>query len=333
MESIEQLRQDNVKLTERLNNAAKFFREQKAQIEALTKENENLKITNENLTATIQSKEKAHELLQNTYNEVFAEKEKITKQYKEQEKFETEVINVKVPELEERLKNTEKAYKELQSKYKENDEYRKSIDILQNTIKTYERKIDELENNNPEVQNLEEQLVNAEKAYKELRDKYKANDIAKGEAELKVENLQNEYTKKFEVQDKEIKELTEAGIDYVNQINTLKKKLAEDTKTLQDKYDNLEKIYNDLENQKLAADADYQGVLDMYQELQKEYERLRNERDIYSQSDDALAEITKILIEKGFVNKNDLTPQTGIKESGTAHRMGDNLESGKNVGV
>ena len=89
----------------------------------------------------------------------------------------------------------------------------------------------------------------------------------------------------------------------------------------------------DFENQKLAADADYQGILDMYQELQKEYERLRNERDIYSQSDDALAEIVKILIEKGLVNKNDLTPQTAIKESGTAHRMGDSLEGGKNVGV
>ena len=43
MDNIEQLKQDNAKLTERLNNAAKFFREQKAQIEALTKENEDLK--------------------------------------------------------------------------------------------------------------------------------------------------------------------------------------------------------------------------------------------------------------------------------------------------
>ena len=44
-------------------------------------------------------------------------------------------------------------------------------------------------------------------------------------------------------------------------------------------------------------------------------------------------EIAKILIEKGLVNKNDLTPQTNIKEMGTAHRMGDSLEGGKNVGV
>lgn len=45
MENIEQLKLDNAKLTERLNNAAKFFREQKAQIELLTKENEELKRT------------------------------------------------------------------------------------------------------------------------------------------------------------------------------------------------------------------------------------------------------------------------------------------------
>ena len=45
METIEQLQQDYAKLQGRLNNAAKFFREQKAQIEALTKENEELKRT------------------------------------------------------------------------------------------------------------------------------------------------------------------------------------------------------------------------------------------------------------------------------------------------
>ena len=43
MDNIEQLKQDNEKLQERLNNAAKFFRKQKAQIETLTKENTQLK--------------------------------------------------------------------------------------------------------------------------------------------------------------------------------------------------------------------------------------------------------------------------------------------------
>ena len=40
METIEQIKQEKDKLQERLNNAANFFREQKAKIEALTKENE-----------------------------------------------------------------------------------------------------------------------------------------------------------------------------------------------------------------------------------------------------------------------------------------------------
>ena len=233
MDNIEQLKQDNAKLQERLNNAAKFFREQKAQIETLTKENEELKRTpkeevvdvekwnalvteKENLSKKIetlqsqfnQSNEEVKKVtfardewiekyrkiekdieskdlyikeLQNTYNEVFAEKEKITKLFKEQEKFETEVINVKVPELEERLKNTEKAYKELQ-------------------------------------------------------DKYKANDIAKGEAELKVENLQNEYTKKFEEQE--------------------------------EKYNKLDKLYDDCENEKLAIQADYESLNNKYHTIE-----------------------------------------------------------------
>ena len=46
MEDIEQLKQDNAKLTERLNNAAKFFKDQKAQIDNLTKENKQLKDQN-----------------------------------------------------------------------------------------------------------------------------------------------------------------------------------------------------------------------------------------------------------------------------------------------
>ena len=89
MDNIEQLKQDNEKLKERLNNAAKFFRDQKAQIEALTKENEDLKeqvnvfknATNERgdemrksldkckeLEKTIESKDQAYQLLQDTYN-------------------------------------------------------------------------------------------------------------------------------------------------------------------------------------------------------------------------------------------------------------------------
>ena len=348
MENIEQLKQDNAKLTERLNNAAKFFREQKVQIEALTKENEELKRT-----------PKEEVIDTEKWNQLVAEKEKLQKQIEgyENERKSNEAYSddlnkqlnnyeLKLQKLESDIDSKDKAYKVLQDTYNEVfadynklkeqitqiDEYGKSIDHLQNTLKSYEHKIDELENNNPEVQKLEEQLVKAEKTIE--NDKLDYNKLNKEHKALNdtYNKLNNEYsdiyTKYNDLEQGRIK-----SEEQLNALNTLCSQFKEDNKALQDKYDNLEKICNDFENQKLAADADYQGILDMYQELQKEYERLRNERDIYSQSDDALAEITKILIEKGLVNKNDLTPQTAIKESGTAHRMGDSLEGGKNVGV
>ena len=341
MENIEQLKQDNAKLTERLNNAAKFFREQKAQIESLTKENEELKRT-----------PKEEVIDTEKWNKLVAEKENLQKQIEgyENERKSNEAYSddlnkqcdeyeLKLQKLESDIGSKDKAYKVLQDTYNEVfADYNKlkeeisQIDKLQNTIKTYERKIDELENNNPEVQKLEEQLVKAEKTIE--NDKLDYNKLNKEHKALNdtYNKLNNEYsdiyTKYNELEQGRIK-----SEEQLNALNTLCIQYKEDNKELQDKFDNLEKICNDFENQKLAADADYQGILDMYQELQKEYERLRNERDIYSQSDDALAEIAKILIEKGLVNKNDLTPQTAIKESGTAHRMGDSLEGGKNVGV
>jgi len=345
MENIEQLKQDNAKLTERLNNAAKFFREQKAQIELLTKENEELK-------AQINRTPQEEVIDTEKWNKLVTEKENLQKQIEgyENERKSNEAYSddlnkqcdkyeLKVQELEKNIESKDKAYKVLQDTYNEVfADYNKlkeeisQIDKLQNTIKTYERKIDELENNNPEVQKLEEQLVKAEKTIE--NDKLDYNKLNKEHEALNdtYNKLNNEYsdiyTKYNDLEQGRIK-----SEEQLNALNTLCIQYKEDNKELQDKFDNLEKICNDFENQKLAADADYQGILDMYQELQKEYERLRNERDIYSQSDDALAEIAKILIEKGLVNKNDLTPQTAIKESGTAHRMGDSLEGGKNVGV
>ena len=80
MGDIEQLKQDNAKLQERLNNAAKFFREQKAQIENLTKENDELKHDAESFNSlqesyenTIKSKDQDFKTLQDTYDKVFAE--------------------------------------------------------------------------------------------------------------------------------------------------------------------------------------------------------------------------------------------------------------------
>ena len=348
MENIEQLKQDNAKLTERLNNAAKFFREQKAQIESLTKENEELKrtpkeeiIDTEKWNKLVTEKENLQKQIEGYENE-----RKSNEAYSDDLNKQCNEYELKLQKLESNIDSKDKAYKVLQDTYNEVfsdynklkeqitqiDEYRKSIDHLQNTLKSYENKFDELEKYKAKF--TEEHMLYDD--LKKKHDNYKL-DYDKLNKEYKALNdtynkLNNEYsdiyTKYNDLEQGRIK-----SEEQLNALNTLCIQYKEDNKELQDKFDNLEKICNDFENQKLAADADYQGILDMYQELQKEYERLRNERDIYSQSDDALAEIAKILIEKGLVNKNDLTPQTAIKESGTAHRMGDSLEGGKNVGV
>ncbi len=341
MENIEQLKQDNAKLTERLNNAAKFFREQKAQIESLTKENEELKNDNNVKDDSIRLNNELLETVENLQKQIegYENERKSNEAYSDDLNKQCDEYELKLQKLESDIDSKDKAYKVLQDTYNEVfADYNKlkeeisQIDKLQNTIKTYEHKIDELENNNPEVQKLEEQLVKAEKTiendkldYNKLNKEYKAlNDT--------YNKLNNEYsdiyTKYNDLEQGRIK-----SEEQINTLNTLCIQYKEDNKELKDKFDNLEKICNDFENQKLAAECDYQGMLDMYQELQKEYERLRNERDIYSQSDDTLAEIVKILIDKGLVNKNEITPQMSIKETGTSHRMGDSLESGKNVGV
>ena len=141
MDNIEQLKQDNEKLKERLNNAAKFFRDQKAQIEALTKENEDLKeqvnvfknATNERgdemrksldkckeLEKTIESKDQAYQLLQDTYNEVFANCNKLKE------------ANTGLTEENKKLTALGIDY------VNQINDYKKSVDHLQNTLKSVE---------------------------------------------------------------------------------------------------------------------------------------------------------------------------------------------------
>lgn len=356
MENIEQLKQDNAKLTERLNNAAKFFREQKAQIESLTKENEELK-------AQINRTPQEEIISTEDWNKLVTEKENLQKQIEgyENERKSNEAYSddlnkqcdkyeLKVQELEKNIESKDKAYTVLQ------DTYNEVFTELEQFKKKYQARKEKevellktIEDNKIDYNKLDKEYKALNDTYNKLNNEYsdiytKYNDSEQGriKSEEQINALNtlciqfkednNDLKKKCDNYEKSFESLKSVQQTNEGLTNELKK-AVENNKELQDKFDNLEKICNDFENQKLAADADYQGILDMYQELQKEYERLRNERDIYSQSDDALAEIAKILIEKGLVNKNDLTPQTAIKESGTAHRMGDSLEGGKNVGV
>ena len=320
MDNIEQLKQDNAKLTERLNNAAKFFREQKAQIESLTKE-----------------------------------KEELEKKFKEQQDFEANNINKVVPELEEKLKGYENEFKSLNAV---NDDLNKQLDNYELKIQNLENTIDLKDKAHKVLQDTYNELfVENTKLKEDLENRIKqirATEKTYDEEQKKIIAARDEFITKYN-QSKEIieqlkkdnKESEEAAKkvmnSYENDLNTYKAKEIELTnkldesiknnKELQDKYDNLDKICNDFENQKLAWKGDYQGLAEMYYQLQKEYDRLSNQTDVYSQSDDTLAEIIKIMVDKGLVNTNEITPKTAIKESGTAHRMGDNLEGGKNIGV
>ena len=255
MENIEQLQQDNAKLQERLNNAAKFFREQKAQIESLTKENEilvektktyehkidnlennnddvqKLEIKIDELEKIITSKDQAYKVLQDTYNEVFAEKEKITKQYKEQEKFETDVINVKVPELEEKLHALQQTHDDLGVDYdKLNAKYNELLKEKDKQITMNESMVQSLAKTEADLDIVRKSNDEYRKAFEELQDKYKANDIAKGEAELRLENIQKEYTDKFKEQEEKLTKLNE--------------------------------LYDNCENEKLAIQNDYNTLSD-----------------------------------------------------------------------
>jgi len=255
MEDIEKLKQDNAKLQERLNNAAKFFREQKAQIESLTKENEilvektktyehkidnlennnddvqKLEIKIDELEKTITSKDQAYKVLQDTYNEVFAEKEKITKQYKEQEKFETDVINVKVPELEEKLHALQQTHDDLGVDYdKLNAKYNELLKEKDKQITMNESMVQSLAKTEADLDIVRKSNNEYKKAFEELQDKYKANDIAKGEAELRLENIQKEYTDKFKEQEEKLTKLNE--------------------------------LYDNCENEKLAIQNDYNTLSD-----------------------------------------------------------------------
>ena len=298
MEDIEQLKQNNEKLTERLNNAAKFFREQKAQIEALTKE-----------------------------------KEELEKKFKEQQDFEANNINTVVPQLEEKvthleevIKSKDQAYNVLQNTYNElfgentrnKEEIQKRIDQIRATEKTYDEEQKKIINARDEWMSKYRDL---EQKYKDIQqsneDKIKDILIAHKQEVTDVENQSKKVMESYETDIKKQKD----------EITALNIQLGETEETL----NKFNIRYENLENEKLAIQADFDNLQEKYNVLQQEYNILENKTEIYSTSDTVLAEVIKLLTDNGLVNKNDITPQTPTKE--TIHRIGDNMVAGENIGV
>lgn len=287
METIEQIKQEKDKLQERLNNAANFFREQKAKIEALTKENEELK--NEKKEITLDSSE---EILKEN-NELKVKLQNSNEAYEELRKKYQELKELNDGDLK-RYNGLEDNYGGLQNKYqeleKQKNEAEEKAKILNDNLRDIEK------TTNSELKKACEERDSWLTKYKELESKFKENDIAKDEAELKASNLQSEYEKIFDKQNKEIKDLN-------TQVETLNKKIKEEVsnnvankvlldetnqaieskekeyKVLQDtlneikdEFDKLNIKYNDLENEKLAWEADYKNLEDKFDLLKENKE-------------------------------------------------------------
>lgn len=301
MDNIEQLKQNNEKLNARLAKAVEVFKEQKANIEKLALEAEELE-------KTIKSKDKAYQTLQDTYNEVFAENVKLKNDIAENSSNKAESESIAI-------------------------ESKEKINKLENEIielkKINDKKLEDAKLDYDKLQKEHNSLMDTyNKLNNEYSDVYKKyNDLQ--EQQIKYNNQINSLNDNINKLTNAIKEKDDVIDKCDEEINVLDK----DNNKLKEDLEKTKKICDNFENEKLSWEADYQAELNAYKELQDAYERLRNERDVYSKSDDVLAEIIKVLIDNGLTGKTEITPNTPIKEDGKMHRMGSNLEGGKNIGV
>ena len=177
MENIEQLQEQNAKLTERLNNAAKFFREQKAQIESLTKENEELKNKIETLEYT--SEDDAKNL--GKANEYASQLEKYVKELEKSNNDLNEQVQQKLQQLKAFENTTNNEIKKL-------TEVRDSLinekKELETKIQTIETKFKEQEKFVAETINIK--LPELETENKKLKGEYDV--LNEAVAKLKTDN-------------------------------------------------------------------------------------------------------------------------------------------------
>lgn len=202
MEQIEQLQQENAKLQERLNNAAKFFKEQKAQIESLTKENEELKANS-----------KDDYVSPAKWNNLVIEKESLNDQldeYKLKLQDVDEFITKQKNDYENKITLLEEDNIKLS---KDNDDFKKYIETLQEDINKLKENNDNFEKEykslefinddlNKQIDILESKvndLLASDKEYKEACAKAKEENAslntALGEAEEKYDKLMNQFEK------------------------------------------------------------------------------------------------------------------------------------------
>lgn len=285
METIEQLQQTNAKLTERLNNAAKFFREQKAQIEALTKENEELKRTPREEVISVDKwndladeRDNLKSALEST-NQQLSDFNKMTEQLISEKNELNEQIEKVRQTSEENAKNLAKAIeqvKEEREKYKvlekENIEINKAHKELASENDNLKVKIGQIENEKNvlidkyknEYESLQGQLIKATNEFNQLREftiksKEENNKIIED-----YKNLIDEKTKLAkDFEDKYNKVIQEGEMNEKNLQNTIGE--------LNNKLDELNNLYNNCENEKLAFQNDYNELIEKHKKLIDNY--------------------------------------------------------------
>jgi len=283
METIEQLKLENGKLTERLNNAAKFFREQKAQIEALTKENEELK---DKISRTPQEEVISTE----KWNALVTKKENLNEQLKDKD---IEITNQKDA--------LQSCYNQLHDYEMMNNDLLKKTENLNNQCNEYELKVQKIEQDyNESIKTCKELSseidslnVKIQKTENEKNKQIEVYNIKFRELELKFDTVSKEYIKKFEDQNKEIEKLNDQKCAYENDYLELENQLKEKDKKIKDLEtinDNINKQYDKLENQKNGYENDYLNLIEKLKESEKQNENVCkfNKQDINDFCDNML---------------------------------------------
>ena len=265
MENIEQLKQDNAKLTERLNNAAKFFKDQKAQIDNLTKENKQLKDQIEGFENEFKS------------NEAYSDD-----------------LNKQIDILEAKLKEQNVKYSDLQNKL-ENSLATEAIlrtdnDMLRKSDKENKEAYEQQKKENKETEEQFNKILNSYE--KEIEDLKSKNENIRSQFNEKVNTLQDALNKYIE----DAKKFNKLYDDCENE----KLAIQNDYDELKDKYARLEidNVMNE-EYSKAYLDGIYQlknsinDLISINKKLEKNYNELK---DNYSLCNDALSKAEDIIM-------------------------------------
>lgn len=295
MENIEQLKQDNAKLTERLNNAAKFFKDQKAQIDNLTKENKQLKDQIEGFENEFKSNEAYSDDLNKQIDILEAKlKEQNVKYSDLQNKLENSLATEAILRTDnDMLRKSDKENKEAyEQQKKENKETEEQFNKILNS---YEKEIEVLKNKN---ENIESQFNEQVKTLQDALDKHIEDN----------KNLNNLY----------------------NDCENEKLAIQNDCYELKDKYKLLE-INNVTDINKLKNSIN--DLISINKKLEKNYNELKDNYSLCNEALSKAEDIIMNLNTNVNFASETAAVKNSAKKENIMKSMGDRETSGQNIGV